>query len=72
MRYVCLVCGAQFPYLRAWYQHLIRCHPELEPLWAKNLRLALGRKPPLWEVLKDVRSEGLVAVIRERGVRGDG
>jgi hypothetical protein len=36
------------------------------------VRLALGRKPPLWEVLKDVRAEGLVAVIREKGVRGGG
>ena len=72
MRYVCLVCGAQFPYLRAWYQHLLSQHPELEPEWARNVRLALGRRLRLWAVLEDARSEGLVAIIREKGVRGGG
>ena len=72
MKYVCLVCGRSFPYLAAWYYHIVREHPELEPEWARSVRLALGRRPPLWEVLKDVRSEGLVVVIRERGGRGDG
>jgi hypothetical protein len=69
MKYTCLICGRSFPYLAAWYQHLIRCHPELEPEWARNVRLALGRRPRLWAVLEDAWSEGLVAVIRERGER---
>ena len=70
MKYVCLACGRSFPYLSAWYWHIVREHPELEPEWARNVRLALGRKPRLWEVLEDARSEGLVAVIRERGGSG--
>jgi hypothetical protein len=67
VRYVCLVCGRSFPYLAAWYRHLVREHPELEPEWARSVRLGLGRRPSMWEVLKDARLEGLVAVIRERG-----
>jgi hypothetical protein len=69
MKYVCLACGRSFPYLAAWYRHLVRAHPELEPEWARSVRLGLGRRPPLWEVLKDARLEGLVAVVRERGER---
>jgi hypothetical protein len=64
VKYTCLICGRSFSYLAAWYQHLIRCHPELEPDWARSVRLGLGRKPRLWEVLEEAREEGLVAVVR--------
>ena len=69
MRYTCLVCGRSFPYLAAWYRHLVRTHPELEPDWARSVRLGLGRKPSLWEVLEDARAAGLVHVARRRGER---
>jgi len=68
VKYRCTVCGNEFTYLAAWYWHLVRCHPELEPEWARNLRLSLGRKPRLREVLRDARAAGLVAL--ERGGRG--
>ena len=69
MKYRCVICGSSFSYLAAWYHHLVHCHPEVEPEWAKALRLGLGRKPKLWQVLKDARGAGLVAI--ERG-GGDG
>ena len=69
MKYVCLACGRSFPSLAVWYCHLVREHPELEPEWAKSVRLGLGRRPRLWEVLRDAREEGLVHVVRERGER---
>jgi hypothetical protein len=67
VKYLCLACGRSFPYLAAWYWHIVREHPELEPEWARNVRLALGRKPSLWAVLEDARAAGIVAIIRERG-----
>jgi len=69
MKYYCTVCGSSFDTLAVWYHHLVRCHPELEPEWAKALRLGLGRKPKLWQVLRDARAVGLVVV--ERGDGGD-
>ena len=72
MKYKCVICGSSFSYLAAWYHHLVRCHPELEPEWAKALRLGLGRKPKLWEVLWDVWEAGLVVVEREGGSRVGG
>ena len=66
MRYVCLACGSSFPYLRAWFNHLIRSHPESEPEWSRAMRLE-GRRPRLWDVLEDARAAGIVAIIRERG-----
>jgi len=66
VKYVCLVCGAQLPYLRAWFNHLIRSHPESEPEWSRAMRLE-GRRPRLWDVLEDARAAGLVAIIREKG-----
>jgi len=70
VKYRCVICGNSFSYLSEWYHHLVRCHPESEPEWAKALRLGLGRKPRLWQVLKDAREAGLVAV--ERGGVGRG
>ncbi len=72
MKYRCVICGSSFSYLAAWYQHLLRCHPELEPEWAKALRLGLGRKPKLWQVLRDAREVGLVVVERGGGSRVSG
>jgi hypothetical protein len=65
VKYVCLACGRILSSLATWYYHIVREHPELESGWAKNMRLGLGRRPPLWEVLKDARAEGLVIVVRE-------
>jgi len=64
VKYYCTVCGSSFSYLAAWYHHLVHRHPELEPAWAKVVRLE-GRKPKLWEVLWDAWEAGLVVV--ERG-----
>jgi len=70
VKYYCTVCGSNFSYLAAWYHHLVHCHPELEPEWAKAVRLGLGRRPRLWRVLRDAREVGLVVV--ERGGEGRG
>jgi hypothetical protein len=67
VKYMCLACGRSFPYLSAWYWHIVREHPELEPGWARSMRLGLGRKPSLWAVLEDARAAGIVAIIRGRG-----
>jgi len=64
VKYRCLICGSSFNHTHPWYEHLVREHPELEPAWARALRLE-GRKPKLWEVLWDVWEAGFVVV--ERG-----
>jgi hypothetical protein len=66
MKYVCLACGRSFPYLAAWYWHIVREHPESEPEWSRAMRLE-GRRPRLWGVLEDARAAGIVAIIREKG-----
>ena len=54
--YRCKLCGREFGSLSAWYNHLIRSHPESEPEWSRTLRLE-GRRPPLWKVLQDAEPE---------------
>jgi hypothetical protein len=61
VKYTCLICGRSFPYLAAWYQHLIRCHPELEPDWARVYRFE-GRRVSKWRVYLDLKSGGKVEV----------
>jgi hypothetical protein len=60
VKYVCLACGRSFEYLSAWYQHLIRCHPELEPDWARSMRLLITpretRREQMKATLRDARN----------------
>jgi len=63
--YRCKLCGREFGSLSAWYNHLIRVHPESEPEWSRTLRLE-GRRPQLWDVLKDAEDAGLVERFRAR------
>lgn len=65
----CKLCGREFGNLEAWYNHLIRVHPELEPEWSRTLRLE-GRRPPLWDVLKDAEAAGLVERFKAKACCG--
>jgi len=56
--YRCKLCGKEFFGLKAWYNHLIRSHPESEPEWSRTLRLE-GRRPQLWKVLQDAEPEAV-------------
>jgi len=67
--YRCKLCGREFGSLSAWFNHLIRTHPELEPEWSRTLRLE-GRRPPLWDALKDAEAVGLVTRFRARACCG--
>jgi hypothetical protein len=67
--YRCKLCGREFGSLSAWYNHLIRVHPESEPEWSRTLRLE-GRRPQKWDVLKDAKAAGLVERFRARACCG--
>jgi hypothetical protein len=67
--YRCKLCGREFGSLSAWYNHLIYLHSESEPDWSRTLRLE-GRRPQLWQVLRDVEDGGLVERFRARSCCG--
>jgi len=67
--YRCKLCGREFFGLGAWYSHLIRSHPESEPEWSRTLRLE-GRRPPLWDVLKDAEAAGLAERFKAKACCG--
>jgi hypothetical protein len=67
--YRCKLCGREFGSLSAWFNHLIRVHSESEPEWSRTLRLE-GRRPPLWDVLKDAEGAGLVERFKARACCG--
>jgi hypothetical protein len=67
--YKCKLCGREFGSLSAWFNHLIRSHPELEPEWSRTLRLE-GRRPQLWDVLKDAEAAGLVERFKAKACCG--
>jgi hypothetical protein len=67
--YRCKLCGREFGSLSAWYNHLIRVHPESEPEWSRTLRLE-GRRPQLWKVLQDAEAAGLVERFKAKACCG--
>ena len=72
--YRCGLCRAkgalkEFGSLSAWYKHLAKVHPEFEPEWARVMRLE-GRKPPLWQVLRDSEAAGFVERFKAKACCG--
>jgi hypothetical protein len=67
--YRCKLCGREFGSLSAWYNHLIRSHPESEPEWARSVRLE-GRRPQLWDAFKDAEAAGLVERFKAKACCG--
>jgi hypothetical protein len=67
--YRCKLCGREFGSLSAWFNHLIRVHPENEPEWSRTLRLE-GRRVQLWDALRDSEAAGLVERFKAKACCG--